>query len=439
MVSASPYNTAREVSLMKNWKKETQAVQGGYQPGNGDPRVLPLTQSTTFAYDTAQDIADLFDLKAPGHMYSRISNPTVAAFEEKIALLEGGVGALACAAGQTASAFSIMNIAKAGQHVVASSTLYGGTFNLFAHTLAKYGIEFTFVDQTAAPEVIRSAIRDTTRCLFAESLSNPGTDVLDFAKFAAIATEAGIPLIIDNTFPTPYLCNPLQHGADIVTHSSTKYIDGHATSVGGVIVDGGRFDWANGRFPELSEPDPSYHGLSYTETFKESAYIVKARVQLIRDFGAYLSPMNGWLSHLGLETLHLRMERHTANATGLAQWLEQDSRISWVKYPGLPSDPNYGLAQKYLRGTSGVLTFGVRGGSAMGERFMNALKLARIVVHVADVRTCVLHPASMTHRQLNEEQQRAAGITPDLIRVSVGIEHIDDIIADFDQALTAAQ
>jgi O-acetylhomoserine (thiol)-lyase len=424
---------------MKNWKKETQAVQGGYQPGNGDPRVLPLVQSTTFAYDTAQDIADLFDLKAPGHMYSRISNPTVAAFEEKIALLEGGVGALACAAGQTASAFSIMNIARAGQHVVASSTLYGGTFNLFAHTLAKYGIEFTFVDQTAPPEVIRSAIRDTTRCLFAESLSNPGTDVLDFAKFAAIAGEAGIPLIIDNTFPTPYLCNPLQHGADIVTHSSTKYIDGHATSVGGVIVDGGRFDWDNGRFPELSEPDPSYHGLSYTETFKESAYIVKARVQLIRDFGAYLSPMNAWLSHLGLETLHLRMERHTANATDLAQWLEQDSRISWVKYPGLASDPNYALAQKYLRGTSGVLTFGVQGGAAMGERFMNALKLARIVVHVADVRTCVLHPASMTHRQLNEEQQRAAGVTPDLIRVSVGIEHIDDIIADFDQALAAAQ
>jgi O-acetylhomoserine (thiol)-lyase len=424
---------------MDNWRKETQAVQGGYQPGNGDPRVLPLVQSTTFAYDTARSIADLFDLKAEGHMYSRISNPTVAAFEEKMALLEGGVGALACAAGQTASAFSIMNIARAGQHVVASSTLYGGTFNLFAHTLAKYGIEFTFVDQKADAATLRAAIRDNTRCLFAESLSNPGTEVLDFAKFAAVAQGAGLPLIIDNTFPTPYLCNPLQFGADIVIHSSTKYIDGHATSVGGVIVDGGRFNWNNGRFPELTEPDPSYHGLSYTEAFGSSAYIVKARVQLIRDFGACLSPMNAWLSHLGLETLHLRMERHTANATRLAQWLAADSRIGWVKYPGLPLDPNHALARKYLRGTSGVLTFGIKGGAAAGERFMNALRLAKIVVHVADVRTSVLHPASMTHRQLNKEQQRAAGVTPDLIRVSVGIEHIDDIIADFDQALANAQ
>jgi O-acetylhomoserine (thiol)-lyase len=423
---------------VNDWKQETWAVQGTYQPHNGQPRVLPLVQSTTYAYDTAQDIADLFDLKTPGHMYTRISNPTVAAFEEKMARLEGGVGALACASGQAANSFAVMNIARSGQHVVASSTLYGGTFNLFVHTLARYGIDCTFVDQNADAQVLRAAIRDTTRCLFAESLSNPGTEVLDFSVFAEVAREAGLPLIVDNTFPTPYLCTPLALGADIVTHSSTKYIDGHACSLGGVIVDGGRFPWDNGRFPELTEPDPSYHGLSYTSAFGNSAYIVKARVQLMRDLGAQLAPMNAWLSHLGLETLHLRMERHTANATALAQWLVGDERVAWVKYPGLATDPNSERARRYLRGTGGVLTFGIKGGAPEGERFMNALRLARIVVHVADVRTCVLHPASMTHRQLSEEQQRAAGVAPDLIRVSVGIEHIDDILADFDQALTAA-
>lgn len=420
---------------MENWKKETLSVQAGYTPKNGEPRVMPIVQSTTYAYDTAQAVADLFDLKADGHMYSRISNPTVSAFEGKMTALEGGVGALACAAGQTASAFSIMNIARAGQHVVASSALYGGTFNLFFHTLQKYGISFTFVKNDASVDEILAAVQENTRCIFAETLSNPGTEVLDFETFSAAAHKAGLPLIVDNTFPTPYLCNPFDHGADIVVHSATKYIDGHATSVGGVIVDSGKFDWNNGKFPELCEPDPSYHGLSYTEKFGKAAYIVKARVQLIRDFGSYLSPHNAWLANLGLETLHLRMERHTENATKLAQWLAKDERVAWVSYPGLESDPQHAKAKKYLRGTSGVLTFGVKGGGEAGERVMNALKLAKIVVHVADVRTSVLHPASMTHRQLSADQQRAAGVTPELIRVSVGIEHIDDIIADFDQAL----
>lgn len=423
---------------MTTWKKETLAVQAGYSPQNGEPRVMPIVQSTTYAYDTAQAVADLFDLKAAGHMYSRISNPTVSAFEDKMAALEGGIGALACSSGQTASSFSVMNIARAGQHVVASSALYGGTFNLFCHTLPKCGIEFTFVDSGASEKEIRAAIKDNTRCVFAETLTNPRTEVLDFEAFSGAAHGAGIPLIVDNTFPTPYLCSPFDHGADIIVHSSTKYIDGHATSVGGVIVDSGKFDWTNGKFPEMTEPDPSYHGLSYTKAFGPAAYLTKARVQLTRDFGAYMSPMNAWLSNLGLETLHLRMERHTENALKLAQWLEKDPRVAWVRYPGLANDPYYNAAQKYLRGTSGVLTFGAKGDAAVGEKLMNALKLARIVVHVADVRTSVLHPASMTHRQLTEEQQRAAGVTPDLIRVSVGIENADDIIADFDQALTAA-
>ena len=421
-----------------NWKAETIAVQGAYTPANGQPRNVPLALSTTYAYETAQGIADLFDLKAAGHMYTRISNPTVAEFEGKMTMLEGGVGALACSSGQAAATFALLNICRAGQHIVAAQALYGGTFNLLSQTLPKLGITCTFVDQHAPAEEIAAAIQDNTRCLFAESLSNPGTEVLDFDKFSTIARNAGIPLIVDNTFPTPCLCRPLQHGADIVMHSSSKYIDGHATSLGGIIIDGGRFNWANGKFPEITEPDPSYHGLSYAETFKESAYIIKARVQLARDIGAVLAPMNAWLSNLGLETLHLRMERHSENATRLAEWLAADSRVQWVKYPGLKTDRNYALAQRYLKGTSGVLTFGVQGGAVAGERFMNSLKLARLVVHVADVRTSVLHPASTTHRQPSAEQQAQAGVSPELIRVSVGLEHIDDIIADFDQALTAA-
>jgi O-acetylhomoserine (thiol)-lyase len=421
-----------------DWAFETLAIQAGYKPKNGEPRVLPIVQSTTYAYETAQDVADLFDLKVEGHMYSRISNPTVEAFEKKMAALEGGVGALATASGQTASAFALMNIAGAGQHVVTSAKLYGGTFNLFEHTLRKFGIDFTFVDQNASDEEIKAAFKPNTRALFGETLTNPGTEVLDLEKFARIAAEMQVPLIVDNTFPTPYFCRPFEHGAHIVTHSATKYIDGHATSVGGVIVDSGKFNWANGKYPELCEPDPSYHGLSYTETFGAAAYIVKARVQLIRDFGAYMSPQNAWLCNLGLETLPVRMDRHTENAQKLAEWLSTDERVAWVKYPGLKDDPDYELAKRFLRGCSGVLTFGVQGGREASERMMNALELATIQVHVADIRTCVLHPASMTHRQLNEEQQKECGVLPDLVRVSVGLENIKDIIADFDQALRVA-
>ena len=420
---------------MNNWKIETNAVQAGWEPANGETRVVPICQSTTYRYDTAQAVADLFDLKAAGHMYSRISNPTVDVFEKKMAALEGGVAALATASGQTAIMISVANICSAGDHFLAASALYGGTVALFKNTLKKMGIEVTLVDPEAPLSELRKAVRPNTRCIFGETIANPGMDVLDFEKFAALAEEVGMPFIVDNTFATPYLCRPLEHGAHIVIHSATKYIDGHATSVGGVIVDGGKFNWKNGRYPEMTEPDESYHGLIYTETFGAAAYAVKARVQWIRDTGAYLSPMNAWLSNLGLETLHVRMDRHCENAQKMAKFLQSHEKVAWVNYPGLPSHKHYERAKKYLSGCSGVLTFGVKGGAAEGERVMDALKLAAIVVHVADVRTSVLHPASMTHRQLSEEELLAAGVTPDLIRLSVGIENIDDIIADFDQAL----
>ena len=420
---------------MKEWSIETKAVQSGYSPKNGEPRVAPIVQSTTYKYDSCQAIADLFDLKVAGHMYSRISNPTVEVFENKMAALEGGVGALALSSGQTASTISVLNICEAGDHFVALSTLYGGTFNLFKHTMKKLGLEVSFVSPEASPEEVKQAFQPNTKLLFGESLSNPGTDMLNFEKFSAIAKEMDVPFIVDNTFPTPYLCNPLQLGADIVVHSTTKYVDGHATSVGGMIVDGGTFNWANGKFPGMTEPDESYHGLSYVDTFGASAYIVKARVQWVRDVGCYMSPQNAFLSNKGLETLHLRMERHSENAMKLAEYLEQHEKVTWVKYPRLESDPNYELCVKYMKAGSGVLTFGVQGGSASAERVMDALQLAERVVHVADVRTGVLHPASMTHRQLSEEDQLKAGVLPELIRVSVGIEGIDDIIADFSQAL----
>lgn len=420
---------------MKDWSIETKAVQSGYSPKNGEPRVTPIAQSTTYKYDSCQSIADLFDLKVAGHMYSRISNPTVEVFENKMAALEGGVGALALSAGQTASTLSVLNICEAGDHFVALSTLYGGTYNLFKHTLKKLGLEVTFVSPEASSDEVKQAFKSNTKLLFGESLSNPGTDMLDFEKFSAIAKDMDVPFIVDNTFPTPYLCNPLQLGADIVVHSTTKYVDGHATSVGGMIVDGGTFNWANGKFPGLTEPDESYHGLRYVETFGASAYIVKARVQWVRDVGCYMSPQNAFLSNKGLETLHLRMDRHSENALTLAEFLEKHEKVTWVKYPRLKNDPNYDLCVKYMKAGSGVLTFGVQGGSTAAERVMDALKLAERVVHVADVRTGVLHPASMTHRQLNEEEQVKAGVLPELIRVSVGIENIDDIIADFTQAL----
>ena len=420
---------------ISTWQLETQAVQGGYNPHNGEPRVMPIVQSTTYKYDSCKGVADLFDLKAPGHMYSRISNPTVEVFEKKMAALEGGVGALALSSGQAASTIAIMNICEAGDHLVSLTTLYGGTFNLFQHTLKKMGVEVSFVDPAAADEEIERAFQPNTKLLFGESLSNPGTRVLDFAKFASIARKMGVPFIVDNTFPTPYLCRPLAHGADIVTHSTTKYTDGHATSVGGIIVDGGGFDWGNGKFPGLTEPDASYHGVRYVEEFKEQAYITKARVQWVRDVGCYMSPQNAFLSNKGLETLHLRMERHSENGLALASFLEQHEGVAWVRYPLLTSDPDYPLARQYLRGGSGGLTFGVKGGAEAAQRLMESLQLAKIVVHVADVRTGVLHPASMTHRQLSPEDQVNAGVLPELIRVSVGIEHINDIRDDFEQAL----
>ena len=422
--------------MNNNWKKGTICIQGGYNPKSGEPRVLPIYQSTTYKYNDPDEVAALFDLKTEGHMYSRISNPTVAAFEEKIAALEGGVGALAVASGQSATTLSILNVCKSGEHVVAASTLYGGTYTLFSTTLKKFGIDVTFVDPEATEEEILKNCRENTKAIFGETIGNPGLNVLDFEKFSNVAKKIKVPFIVDNTIATPYLCNPLKLGANVVVHSATKYIDGHATTVGGVIVDGGNFDWNNGRFPDFTEPDPSYHGIKYTETFGDGAYIVKARVQLLRDLGVCTSPFNAFLFSLGLETLHLRMERHSDNAIKLGRFLEKHSKVSWVSYPLLESHSTYETAKKYLpKGASGILTFGVKGGVEAGKQFIRNLKLAALVVHLGDARTSVLHPASTTHRQLTEEEQLSAGVTPDLIRVSVGIEDIEDIIEDFDQAL----
>ena len=422
----------------KNWKIETLAVQGGYEPGNGDPRIVPITQSTTFKYDDAQCVADLFDLNAPGFFYTRLANPTVDAFERKVAAMEKGVAAVALSSGQAANAFALMNIARCGDHVLAGSTLYGGTVSLFTNTLKKNGITITTVLPTATEEEIEAAMRPNTKAIFLESLANPALVVADFELYAKVAHRHGVPLVVDNTFPTPVLCNPFDFGADIVTHSTTKYMDGHATSVGGIVVEKGDFNWSNGNFPEFTDPDESYHGLIYTRDFAASPFSVKLRVQLVRDYGMPMMPFNAFLTNLGLETLHLRMERHCSNALALAKFLKNHPKVSWVNYPGLEDNPQYPMVQKYLKGASGVLCFGVKGGSAAGERVMNALKIAAIVVHVADVRTCVLHPASMTHRQLTDEELVAAGVSPDLIRLSVGIENIDDLIADFDQALALA-
>ncbi len=423
----------------QKWRPETIAVQAGYEPGNGEARVLPLYQSTTFKYDDAQSVADLFDLKREGYFYSRLANPTVGAFEAKIAALEGGIAAVAVSAGQTANALALMNIAKAGDHVVAVSSLYGGTVSLFSNTLKKYGISFSFISPEASDAEIDAAMQDNTKALFAETLANPALAVLDIERFANAAHRHGVPLVVDNTFPTPILCNPFEYGADIITHATTKYIDGHASSVGGIIVEKGGFDWKNGKFPDLCEPDTSYHGIIYTEQFPACPYSVKMRAQLIRDFGVPAAPFNAYLTNMGCETLALRMERHSENALKLAEFLKNHPKVSWVNYPGLPDSSQYDMAQKYLpKGASGVLCFGVKGGKAAGEAVMNSLRLAAIVVHVADVRTCVLHPASMTHRQLSETEQIAAGVAPDLIRVSVGIENIDDICNDFDQALNKA-
>lgn len=426
--------------MSTQWKPETLAVQAGYTPDNSEPRILPIYQNTTYKYDSADDVAALFDLTQAGHMYSRISNPTVEAFEKKIAALEGGTGALGLSSGQAATTLSILNITRSGQHIVTSSALYGGTFNLFEHTFKKLGIEVTFIDPDADEKELEAAFKENTRALFAESLGNPGLVVLDFEKFSRVAKKKGVPLIVDNTFPTPFLCRPLDLGADIVMHSTTKYIDGHATSVGGMIIEKGNFNWNNGKYPELTDPDPSYHGIRYTESFPDSPFTVKARVQLLRDMGTTMSAMNAFMSHVGAETLHLRMERHSSNALALAQHLEEHPAVEWVNYPGLKSNRYYELTQKYLpKGASGVLTFGIKGGVEAGKKFINSVKLFNLVVHVGDIRSCVLHPASMTHRQLTEQEQKLAGVSPEMIRVSVGIEHIDDIIADFDQALEASR
>jgi len=418
---------------------DTLCVQAGWQPKNGEPRVLPVFQSTTFKYDSSEHVGNLFDLKVPGHFYTRLSNPTAEAVENKIAALEGGVGALMTSSGHAASLIAILNLCNSGDHFIASSAIYGGTTNLFSVTLKKLGIEVTYVDPYASDDVIQAAFRPTTRAVFGETIANPALAVFDIERFARVAHANGVPLIVDNTFPTAVLCRPFEFGADIVTYSTSKYLDGHAVSLGGMIVDGGRFDWrASGKFPGLTEPDPSYHGTVYTDAFGSSAFIVKARVQLMRDLGATPSPMNAFLLNLGMETLHLRMERHCRNAEAVAAFLEGHPSVSWVNYPGLPTSKDAALVKKYLPcGTCGVISFGVKGGRDAAVHFMDSLKLAAIVVHVADARTGVLHPASTTHRQLTDEQLAAAGIGPDLVRLSVGIENAADIIADLDQALIA--
>lgn len=417
-------------------KTNTLCIQAGYDPKPGEPRVLPIAQSTTYLYEDFDDVALLFDLKKEGHMYSRISNPTVDALEKKVAALEGGVGALAVASGQSATLLSILTICEAGEHIVALNNLYGGTYTLIGSTLKKMGIETTFVPFDASEEEIIEAIRPNTKLFFAETIGNPGVDVLDIEQISRIAHSQGLPLFVDNTFATPALCRPFEFGADIIIHSATKYLDGHATSVGGLIVDSGTFNWTSGKFPQLTEPDPNYHGLSYTETFGPAAFIAKTRVVFLRDLGAALSPFNAFLINLGIETLALRMERHSENALEVAKFLEKHPKVDWVHYPSLPGSKYEERSKKYLpNGASGIVTFGLKGAQDECRSFINSLELASLVVHVGDVRTHVLHPASSTHRQLSSEDQIAAGITPNLIRFSVGIEDIEEIIADVEQAL----
>lgn len=422
---------------MSDFRPETKCLQSGYTPANGEPRVLPIAQSTTYRYESAATMGRLFDLEEDGFFYTRLANPTTDAVEKKIADLEGGVGALLTSSGQAAVLMSVLNIARAGDHVVCVNAVYGGTFNLFHKTLREQGIEFTFVSPDADEASLQAAMRPRTRLVYSEMLTNPSLVVLDVEKFARVAHAHGVPLIVDNTFPTPMNCRPFEFGADIVVHSTSKYMDGHACALGGVIVDGGRFDWkASGRFPELTTPDESYHGVVYAEKFGSAAYIVKARVHLMRDFGATPAPMNAFLLNLGLETLHLRMERHCANALTVAERLQKHPGIAWVNFPGLPGNKYYTLAQKYMpRGTCGVVSFGVKGGREAATRFLDGLRLASIVTHVADARTCALHPASTTHRQLSDAQLLEAGVGPELIRLSVGLEHVDDIWKDLEQAL----
>lgn len=414
----------------------TKCIQSGWTPKEGEPRVLPIYQSTTFKYDSSETMGKVFDLEHPGHIYTRLHNPTWDAVETKIAALEGGVAALLTSAGQSASMISVLNIAHSGDHVICSASLYGGTYNLFNKTMREMGIDFTFINPDADESEIDQAFRGNTRLVFAETLANPTLVVLDIEKFARIAHRHEVPLIIDNTFPTPINCRPFDFGADIVIHSTSKYMDGHASSIGGVVVDSGNFNWENGKYPELTSPDESYHGLIYTQAFGKMAYVIKCRTHLLRDTGMSASPFNAYLLNMGLETLHLRMERHCSNALAIARHLEQHPSVTWVNYPGLESSKYYDLAQKYMpNGTCGVISFGVKGGRNAAETFMKGLKVAAIVTHVADVRTSVLHPANATHRQLTDAQMAQAGIPTDLIRLSVGIEYVGDLIADLDQAL----
>ena len=415
----------------------TKCIQEGYQSKNGEPRALPIYQSTTFTYDSVDYLGDLFDLKAEGHFYTRLSNPTNEAAEKKIAALEGGVGAMVTSSGQAATLIAITNIAGAGDNIISTAAIYGGTFNLFDGTLRKLGIDTTFVSPEITDDELQSLIKPNTKLIFGETLTNPSLDVLDIEKFSRIAHKNGIPLIVDNTFPTPILCRPFEFGADIVTHSTSKFMDGHAVVLGGAIVDSGNFDWAaSGRFDCLTKPDESYHGTVYTEAFGNAAYITKARVQLMRDLGAQMSPNSAFLLHMNMETLALRMRCHSDNALKVAQFLSSHEKIAWVNYPGLPDNKYYDLAQKYMpSGCSGIIAYGVKGGKAAAKKYMESLKMAAMEIHVADSRTCCLHPASTTHRQLSDAQLAECGVSPDLIRMSVGLEYVDDIIADISQAL----
>lgn len=422
---------------MSSYEFDTKCIQSGYHPGNGEPRTLPIYQSTTYKYDNADTLGQLFDLKAEGHMYSRISNPTLEAVEEKLADLEGGVGAMLVSSGQSANLLAVFNICSAGQNLIAMNNIYGGTINLLSVTLARMGIEVRYINDKMTDEQVDALFDGNTRLVFGETITNPALTVLDISRYAAIAHRHGVPLVVDNTFATPLLCRPFEFGADIVTHSTSKYMDGHANVLGGVVIDSGNFDWkGSGKFPELTTPDESYHGVVYTQQFGKAAYVTKARVQLLRDFGCTMAPVAAYLLNLGLESMPLRVRRHSENALEVAKFLEAQPQVLWVNYPKLPSSPYCHLAEKYLPlGASGVVSFGVRGGREAAMKLMNSLRLAQIVVHVADARTCVLHPASTTHRQLTDQQLADSGIGPEFIRFSVGIEDVRDIIADLKQAL----
>ena len=424
--------------MLKDLKVASLCVRAGYEPKNGEPVELPIIQSTTFKYDNSEEMAMLFDLKKEGYFYTRLQNPTNDAVAEKIAELEGGVGAVLTSSGQAANFFAVINILGAGDHIVSSNEIYGGTFNLFGVTLKKFGIDCTFVDPKASEEELQAAFRPNTKAMFGEMISNPGVSVLDIEKFVRVAHRNGVPLIVDNTFATPVNCRPFEWGADIVTHSTTKYMDGLACQVGGAVVDSGNFDWEShaSKFPGLTTPDMSYHGLTYTKSFGKKAYLTKMVAQIMRDLGSIPAPMNSFILNLGLQTLAVRMKQHCANAMAVAKFLSADPHVAWVRYPGLPDDPDHALAEKYLpNGSCGVIAFGLKGNRDTAIKFMDSLRMINIATHVADARSCVLHPASHTHRQLSDKQLREAGIAPDLIRLSVGIEDVSDIIKDIEQGL----